>query len=104
MPQTLPPSWDLARLTSDAAAAIEFFREERMTEPLEVYSDHFQTARATMENLLESTVVLADPKKRALDLLTDPETLGVLQYLAGPPISRDDLETVGELRLSAAAL
>lgn len=104
MPQTLPPTWDLARLTSDAAAAIEFFREERMTEPLEVYSDHFQTARATMENLLESTVDLAELEHQALELLTDPETLEVVRYLAGPPISRDDLETVGELRLSAAAL
>lgn len=104
MTQQPAPIWDSARLAADAAAATQLFREERMTEPLEVYSDHFQRARSNVENLLESTVDLSGLAEQALELLTDSEMLEVVRYLAAPPISKDDLETVGQLRLSAYAL
>lgn len=104
MPQTPPPSWDSPRLTADAAAATQLFREERMTEPLEIYSEYFQLARASTENLLESTIDLSEIESQAMDLLTDPASLEVVRYLAGPPISKDDLETVSEARLTPQAL
>jgi len=104
MPQTLPPKWEPSRLTDDAATAIESFREERMTEPLEVYSEFFQQARANTENLLEATIDLSDIEAQSLELLTDPASLEVVRYLAGPPISKDDLETVSEARLTPHAL
>lgn len=104
MPQNPPPRWDTARLTADAATATALFREERMTEPLEVYSDYFQQARASTENLLESTIDLAEIESQAVELLSDPASLEVVRYLAGPPISKDDLETVSEARLTPQAL
>lgn len=75
-----------------------------MTEPLEAYTAHFQNAMSVVEDVLEATVDLSELQERALDLLTEWETLEVLRYLAGPPISADDLMTVSEARLSKAWL
>jgi hypothetical protein len=104
MPPLPPPVWDSTRLIEDARASTQLFREERMTEPLEMYTEHFESARANIENLLETTVDLETLEEHALQLLSDPDTLDVVRYLAGPPISKDDLETVGEIRLSPSAL
>lgn len=75
-----------------------------MTEPLAAYSEHFEIVRATVEDVLESTVDLADIADQALELLSEPASLEVVRYLAGPPISKDDLQTVAEVTLSSAAL
>lgn len=103
MPQISPPVWSSDRLAADAAAAIQLFRDERTAE-LEVYSEHFQSARATTEDLLETTLDLALLDDQALELLTDAASLEIVRYLAAPPISADDLETLGEIRLSPGAL
>lgn len=104
MPQVNAPSWSHSRLAEDAAIAREEFREERMTEPLEDYSDHFQAARSTMETLLEETVDLSQLRLLAPDLMVDAARLEIIRYLAGPPISLDDLKTVSEVALSPFAI
>ena len=40
-----PPRWDDKRLEADRTKAIEAFREERLTEPLEAYLDVFESYR-----------------------------------------------------------
>ncbi|MGI8722086.1 MAG: XamI family restriction endonuclease [Geodermatophilaceae bacterium] len=99
-----PPRWDTARLDSDCAFAIAAFRVRRMGEPLEDYLENFDEVRGAVENLLEMTVDLSQLSERALDVLTDPALLEAVRYLAGPPISTDDLKVVAEARLSAQAL
>ena len=73
-----------------------------MAEPLEDYLDHFQEARSAMEDLLELTVDLSRITAEAVRSLVDyPESV---RYLAGPPISQDDLKTVAEAVLSPTRL
>lgn len=75
-----------------------------MTEPLEAYSGHFLRALGAVEDVLEATVDLSDLEGQALGLLMEAQALEVIRYLAGPPISEDDLKTVSETRLSRAWL
>lgn len=99
-----PPRWSADRLEDDRLAAIALFREQRMEEPLEDYLEHFDEVRASVENLLEQTVDLSRLEDEAAAVLTDGGLQEVVRYLAGPPISADDLKVVSDARLSATAL
>lgn len=46
--------------------------------------------------LPETTVDLAQLDEPKLDVVTNPVLLEVLHYIAGPPISEDDLKVVAE--------
>lgn len=89
-----PPKWDSARLTIDLERAIEEFRQARVTEPLEAYLERFEDCRDTFDDLLEQTVDLIELSDRAMDILSDSRLTEALRYLAGPPISLDDLKTL----------
>jgi len=84
--------------------AIELFREQRMAEPLEDYLEHFQEVRTTVENLLEETVDLSRLVEEAPQVLNDRQLQEAVRYLAGPPISADDLMVVANAKLSASAI
>lgn len=99
-----PPRWSPEQLESGRLKAIELFREQRMAEPLEDYLEHFQEVRATIENLLEATVDLSRLTEEAGHVLSDHHLQEAVRYLAGPPISADDLRVVAEAKLSASAL
>jgi hypothetical protein len=99
-----PPRWCTAQLTVDAATAIAQFREERMGEPLEEYLERFDEVRAKMEDLLELTVDLSKLRDMAVDVLTDPGLFEAVRYLAGPPISKDDLSVLSDATLSPASV
>ncbi len=100
-----PPRSSGEQLESARQRAIENFRKERLEEPLEAYLDFFETYQGTMENLLEKTVDLTQIEEHALDILTEPESLLAFRYLAGPPISYDDLKVLSEAdSLSTARL
>lgn len=75
-----------------------------MAEPLEDYLAHFQEVRVTVENLLEETVDLSRLRDEAVDILSDGALQETVRYLAGPPISADDLKVVAEAVLSGKAL
>jgi hypothetical protein len=75
-----------------------------MAEPLEAYLGYFDQVRAAVENLLEMTVDLSTITDSAIEVLTDPDLLEAVRYLAGPPISADDLKVVADARLSPSAL
>jgi hypothetical protein len=92
-----PPRWDEQRFESDRQQAISNFRHQRLEEPLEAYLELFDRYQGVFEELLETTVDLAQMKQNALSVLGDEKLLEAFRYLAGPPISRDDLMTVAEV-------
>lgn len=96
----LPPLWDAERLEADRLQAIALFKQERLQEPLEQYLDEFDAHRGVVEELLEATVDLTDLAAAGTELLTNRELLRALRYLAGPPISEDDLKVLADARLS----
>ncbi len=99
-----PPAWnaeDLQRLRDEARAA---FRRERLEEPLEQYAAQFEDWQGVFENLLEATVDLsALGPDELLGIVTDKKNLDAFRYLAGPPVSEDDLQTLAELESIAPA-
>jgi hypothetical protein len=80
------------------------FRELRMQEPLEQYLDAFDTYRTVVENLIEGTVDLSQLSDQAMDVLTDPDLLVAVRYLASPPLSVDDLKVLAEAVLTPSRL
>jgi hypothetical protein len=92
------------QLNEARAAAIEVFRKRRMEEPLEEYLQAFDVYQGVVEELLEITVDLSELDEHVVDLLTDKKHLEALRYLAGPPVSYDDLLTLSEVPLSPTRL
>lgn len=82
------------QLENDRNQSIAIFRRERLEEPLEAYLDEFEEVQDAVEILLETTVDLLQLEKNAEEILTDPRLLVGFRYLAGPPISEDDLKTL----------
>ena len=99
-----PPVWDDDELERQRQVAIDHFRRLRMGEPLEDYLSHFEVARSAYEDLLELTVDLTQLGDQAVDALTDPNLLEAVRYLAGPPISTDDLKTLTDASLAPTKL
>lgn len=98
------PRWSEEELEASRKRSIEIFRIQRMAEPLEAYLEAFDDYLGVVEDLLETTVDLTDLDSTALHVLTDPKLLEAFRYIAGPPISTDDLQTVAEAALSASRL
>lgn len=94
-------------MTADAAKARALFRRQRLDEPLALYSRFFNAFVPVFGSVIDRLPSLADDS-------LDPENIGALvgdkdartafRYLAAPPVSEDDLKTLAETRLSAAAL
>jgi len=111
-----PPRWTEQDFERDAAEAILHFRQTRMHEPLEAYLDHFEKYRRQVESLIEETADLTgltgftDPTgrvrldDRAVELLTGPERLTTIRYLASPAISEDDVKVLADAVLSPKRL
>lgn len=91
-----PPRWTPEELTRDRQRAIEIFRKQRVEEPLETYGEAFDRRQGQFEVLLEQTVDLTELEQHAIELLTTPHLRDALRYIAGPPISEDDLKTLAE--------
>jgi XamI restriction endonuclease len=100
MPQVFPPLWGTDVLDSGRLSAIAAFRQERIGEPLERYLAYYETAREAVETILEMTVDLQQVREIAAEVLGDKDLVDAARYLASPPISRDDLETVAGVSLA----
>lgn len=99
-----PPLWNDAELEAERTKAMEIFRKQRMEEPLEQYLAHFDEYQSVVEELLESTVDLSQIDDHLVSVLTAPKTLEAFRYLAGPPISDDDLKVLAEAVLTRTKL
>jgi hypothetical protein len=92
----VPWAWTSEQLETARLEAIGLFRRERAEEPLEDYLAAFDQYRKHMEGLLNRTADLAELDASAIEVLTDARLLEVFRYLAGPPISQDDLKVLAE--------
>lgn len=98
--------WAPDEIVADVAAATAEFRARRLGEPLARYLAAFDaslTGNAALIARLDE--VLADAADPAfLQALWGTEAgRTAFRYLGAPPISEDDLETLAEAKLSAAA-
>ena len=102
-----PKSWTQAELAADAAQAREIFRRRRMEEPLELYTRFFETFVPVFSEIIDRLPLLSDDAFKsgsAAELVRDPDFRTAFRYLAAPPVSEDDLKTLADSTLSAAAL
>jgi hypothetical protein len=93
-----PPVWTNEQLEADRLKASAAFSKERLEEPLEDYLEAFDEHQGYVEEILETTVDLAQLETTALDVLGDPHLLEAFRYLAAPPISQDDLKVLADAR------
>ena len=98
-----PPWWEPEDFQRDLERAVELFRARRLREPVDQYRREFDKAAERVETLLRNTDNLTgtlpgapNSPEVALGLLADEELRVVLRYMAGPPISEDDLKTLAE--------
>lgn len=92
-----PPVWNDAQLDADRDKAVAAFSKERLEEPLGDYLEAFDEYQEHIEEFLKSTANLRSiNEETALDVLSDPRLLDVFRYLAGPPISIDDLKVLAD--------
>ena len=91
-----PPKWTTLDLQADVERATAIFCRERLQEPLEAYLDAFDVYQGVFEELLETTVDLSQLELSGLQVLGDDKLREAFRYLAGPPMSLDDLTTLAE--------
>jgi hypothetical protein len=104
MPQVSPPTWTSEELDEQRKLSIDAFARERVGEPLEQYLGLFQDAREAIETIIELSVDLTQIRQRAADVLGDEQLADVCRYLASPPISKDDLETIAQVTMAPTLL
>lgn len=97
--------WTVEELERDRLHAIEDFKRARVDEPLEAYLRTFDSASRSLQELLDRSGDLMDLSTSIERLLDEPALAEGVRYLAGPPISLDDLKTIVDASsLSASAL
>ena len=99
--------WQAAEVAADVAAPRDEFRSRRLGEPLARYLAAFDAAQTVQTELisgLEGALAL-DPSGVALlaRLWATDAGRTAYRYLAAPPISEDDLETLAEARLAPSS-
>ncbi|MDG4603783.1 MAG: XamI family restriction endonuclease [Defluviicoccus sp.] len=92
------PVWTREQLEADRIESAAAFSKERLEEPLEDYLEAFDEYQGYVEEILETTVDLSALETSALDVLGDTRLLEAFRYLAGPPISQDDLKVLADAR------
>ncbi len=93
-----PPRWSIADLTQDAATSAALFRAERLA-VTDSWATHYNAARAKFELLFQHLGDLtpggiSDAALAAVYGMGLGETV---RYLAGPPISEDDLQVIADV-------
>lgn len=92
------PVWTSEQLETDRIKSAAAFTKERLEEPLEDYLEAFDEYQGYVEEMLETTVDLTALETSGLDVLGDTRLLEAFRYLAGPPISQDDLKVLADAR------
>ena len=100
----MPPPWTAQDLDDERAKAVEVFRKRRTEEPIEEYLEAFDQYQGVLEELLEETVDLTADAKTMVGVVSEPKLLEAFRYLAGPPISEDDLKVLARAVLTPSRL
>ena len=94
-----PPKWSEAKLQADRLRAIGAFRRERLQEPVAHYCAAVGEYREKFCTLMKNTCDLNDTDDDLLGkILADKDLLSAFRYLAGPPISEDDLKILADAK------
>ena len=100
-------AWSAAEIQADVDEARREFRSRRLGELLHRYLSAFDAAEPAVLKLvsqLEAVLAGGPAAEVALRALWSSEAgRTAFRYLGAPPISQDDLETLAEVRLSAAS-
>lgn len=99
--------WTSAEIAADCAKAKADFRTRRTAGPLNDYLLEFPSTQAAADNIVANLArILATPADQDLlaKIVANPASFTALRYLAAPPISEDDLDTLLGSSLSATAL
>lgn len=99
-----PPRWSDQEFEEQLTAAETAFCEERLREPLEQYLAVFDEYAARVRALLLGTDHLTNWTDALEIVLSDEVGMDVLRYIAGPPISADDLKTLADASLAPGRL
>lgn len=99
-----PPRWTEDELEEQLAVSATAFCEERIREPIEQYREVFDDYAARIRALLDGTNNLTNWADALEIILSDDVGLDALRYLAGPPISADDLRTLAQASLAPGRL
>lgn len=94
-----PRRWTDAELALEAARAVDLFRDERLQDS--AYARHFAEAQQRFAKLLDALDQLQSGgigEEGLLAVLGDEALTEALRYLAGPPISEDDLLVLSRVR------
>jgi hypothetical protein len=101
-----PPRWTVDQLAAGAQESRLLFRRERLDEPLERWKATFKLYEAQFHRLFDEYGI-ADPAKLSAEQVAAifRDQLGdALRYLAGPPISADDLKVLADVSLAPGRL
>jgi hypothetical protein len=89
-----PRIWTDQELADQARVALEEFVDRRLAEPSGKYLTHIAARRRALMRLFKALSGV-DPNKpdaaTVRQILLDDELLAALRYVAGPPVSEDDL-------------
>ena len=99
--------WTSAEVEADCVKAKADFRARRTAGPLNDYLAEFPSAQAAADNIVANlSRILAIPADQSLlaSIVSDQPSFTALRYLAAPPISEDDLDTLLGSSLSARSL
>jgi hypothetical protein len=90
----LPPIWTLEDLARDAQASLEAFVARRLGESADRFPSHLKERRKQLGRLIRllSNFDPDNPDRELLNTIVfDVDLLAALRYVAGPPVSEDDL-------------
>jgi hypothetical protein len=88
----LPTKWNAEELEEAAKRSLSLFVRGRLAEGSGPYRRAFAGARGPVRELFEATRNLRDLGPEVLR--ANPRLLEAARYLAGPPLSQDDLDTL----------
>lgn len=100
----VPPIWTRDQLAKGIEESADVFRQARFDEPAQRFRDFYNDAKVQIENLLTATSDLARFKAVASEVFCDSELAAALRYIAAPPLSVDDLETLAGVSMSTAKI
>jgi hypothetical protein len=100
------PRWTEVQLTTESAKSRQNFIEERTKEPLQRWIEEFSRFEGEFQRLFDE-FGLAAPSSLTPQAIAEifREKLGpALRYVAGPPISADDLKELADASLAPTVL